>query len=533
LRDVDALQARIEELEAELESQRRAARELAEVRWKLDLILSAFPVVVWTIRADGEIALVEGEHGLSLMGMRPNQTVGASVRLVYAEAPEVLSNIERGLLGEAFSASNEIAGTRFENHYFPQRAAEGPPYELRGLTWIANLHEDIAAERQQAELEVQHKQKQESLAVLAGGIAHDFNNLLLGSLGHADLALRLVDEGSAMAGHLREIVRSSERAADLCHQLLAYAGRGQFIVKPEDLNRVVEDSMHLIELTIAKTSVLHAELTPALPPFRGDATQIVQVLINLMKNASDAASGIISVRTGKRYLEPDELRMTVVAPDSKPGEYVFVAVEDQGVGMRPEEIGRIFDPFYSTKQTGRGLGLAAVIGIVRSHGGMLEVESDVGVGTTMVVYLPALGGAAQSAQQPPRTPSSRPVSATVLVVDDEPGPRLVAAAMLEQSGYKVLEAANGREAVDLYRAQHSVIDAVLMDLSMPVMNGATALRELRAIDPEAKVILVSGYAECDTTSQLAGLRPTAFLLKPYRFDQLLDVFGSAFAPKRE
>ncbi|MET0287721.1 MAG: response regulator [Polyangiales bacterium] len=529
--DLEALQARVAELEAELERARAAAREQELIRSRLDAIVSSLPIVIWEVSAEGVVTMTEG-HGLTYMGMRPSQTVGSSVYQMYDDRPEIREHMVRGLAGEAFSVANEIAGTRFENHYFPRRHEDGSPNGLLGLTWIVNLHEDIVAKRVRAEQQLQHNQKQESLAVLAGGIAHDFNNLLVGSLGHADLALNLVAEDSDLAAHLREIVRSSERAADLCSQLLAYAGRGQFIIKTVDLNRLVEDSMRLIGLTIAKTSVLQAELAPDLPPFRGDATQIVQVLINLMKNASDAAEGrpsTIRVRTGLQHVEPDLRRLTVVGPDAQAGDYVFVTIRDEGVGMRPEVIGRIFDPFYSTKQTGRGLGLAAVVGIVRGHGGMLEVESEVGVGTTMVVYLPATALATPSTQPPAPSKPAELTGATILVVDDELVPRQVACAMLERNGCTVIEAANGREAVELYRAHRGAIRAVLMDLSMPVMDGASALRELRAIDPQVKVILVSGYAEHDTMRELAGLRPSAFLLKPYRYEQVLAVLGSLHA----
>jgi two-component system cell cycle sensor histidine kinase/response regulator CckA len=531
LGDLEALQARVTELEAELAQARESAREHALTRSRLDAIMSALPIVVWEVSAEGVVTMTEG-HGLTYMGMRPNQTVGSSVYEMYEDRPEVREHMVRGLAGEAFSVVNEIAGTRFENHYFPRSDADGTPNGLLGLTWIVNLHEDVVAKRLRAEQQVQHDQKQESLAVLAGGIAHDFNNLLVGSLGHADLALGLVAEHSVLAGHLREIVRSSERAAELCSQLLAYAGRGRFLVKTIDLNRLVEDSMRLIALTIAKTSVLDAELAPDIPPFRGDATQVVQVLINLLKNASDAAEGkpsTIRIRSGLQHVEPDERRLTVVGPDAKAGDYVFVSICDQGVGMRPEEVGRIFDPFYSTKQTGRGLGLAAVVGIVRGHGGMLEVESQLGVGTTMVVYLPACPLATPSTQPPARSQPAELTSATILVVDDEPVPRQVARTMLERNGCTVVEASNGREAVELYRANPASFRAVLMDLSMPVMDGATALRELRAIDANAKVILVSGYAEHDTTRELAGLRPSALLLKPYRYEQLLAILASVQA----
>ena len=315
-------------------------------------------------------------------------------------------------------------------------------------------------------------------------------------------------------------------ARRLCRQLLAYAGRGESIIDVTDLNRVVLDSVRLIELSIAKTSALKISLAPKLPPFRGDAIQIAQVVINLMKNASDAAEGkpsTIHLATGIRTVEPEVRRFTFVAPEAKMGEYVFVRIRDEGVGMQASVLARIFDPFFSTKQTGRGLGLAAVVGIVRGHGGLLEVESEVGVGTTMAVYLPVTHALDDHRRPEPPSAKGQHESATILLVDDETAARRVAHTMLQLAGCRVIEAANSREAVEIYRARGSLISAVMMDLSMPVMGGEAALRALIAIDPKVRVIVVSGYTELDTASNLAGLRPAAFLQKPYRYEQLLEV----------
>jgi signal transduction histidine kinase/CheY-like chemotaxis protein len=448
---------------------------------------------------------------------------------LYSDSPEVLAGMRRGLAGETCSTQIEIAGVLFENLYFPQLADDGSVAGLLGVTSVMSVRREIELERQRAEEQLQHTQRQESLGVLAGGIAHDFNNLLVGTLGHADLALRLVPSDSAVYQHLREIVHSSERSADLCRQLLAYAGRGQFIIEAVNLNQLVDESIRLIELAIARTSRLETSLAPDLPPLRGDATQLAQVLINLMKNASDATEGkpsTIRLSTGVQYVEPDGGRFAVVAPDAQAGEYVFVRVRDEGIGMPSAVLGRIFDPFFSTKQTGRGLGLAAVVGIVRSHGGLLEVQSQVGAGTTMTVYFPVSHQAVRTRQATPCPEPSTLHGATLLLVDDELAARQATRAMLEQAGCKVIEAENGREAVDTYRALGSKPHAVLMDLSMPVMGGDAAFRELVSIAPDVRVILISGYTEVDTAKNLAGRMPAAFLQKPYRYRQLLDVVSS-------
>jgi two-component system cell cycle sensor histidine kinase/response regulator CckA len=518
VRDLKAPQAQVAELEAEIEATRRRLRAL----------LAGSHNILWEVGPDGVVTMSEGQ-GLITMGLRPGQTVGMSVRDMYVELPEVLAAMERGLRGETFANTIEISGALFENHYFPQLAADGTLVSLLGVTLILGARPELKAERQRTEERLQVKQKEESLAVLAGGVAHDFNNLLVSSLGHAELALRLVHDDSAIAGHLREIIYSSQRSADLCRQLLAYAGRGQLSIDVFDLNRVVEDSIRLIELAVAKTSTLQTSLAPRLPATRGDVTQIAQVLINLMKNASDAAEGkqsTIYLETGTQYVEPDGRRFTIVAPDAAAGEYVFVRVRDEGVGMQPAVLGRIFDPFFSTKQTGRGLGLAAVVGIVRSHKGLLDVESEAGVGTTMVVYLPVVDQLREPPDAAPAAASRAQEGSTILLVDDEQGPRSVTRSMLEHAGYEVIEAENGREAVDRYRARGSTISLVLMDVSMPVMDGERALHELMAIDPGVKVILISGYTELDTATKLARRRPAAFLQKPYLYQQLLDVISS-------
>ncbi|HSH96574.1 MAG TPA: PAS domain S-box protein, partial [Roseimicrobium sp.] len=382
----------------------------------------------------------------------------------------------------------------------------------------------IELQRQEIERKLQETQKLESLGVLAGGIAHDFNNLLTGILGNASLARLQMDEGSGIDPYLDQIEKASLRAADLCKQMLAYSGKGRFIVQRIQLTDLVEDTTPLLHLSISKKAVLKFHLVRDLPPTLADATQIRQILMNLVINASEAIgdrSGVISISTGVMRADTSYLADTHLSPNLPQGDYVFLEVSDNGCGMSAETRARIFDPFFTTKFTGRGLGLAAVLGIVRGHQGALKVFSEPGKGTTFKMLLPCADGPVEKFQSHDSTHA--PLwsgKGMILVVDDEETVRTVTARMLESLGFQTTLAEDGREAVKIFLERPGTFTYVMLDLTMPHMDGEETFRELRRIRPNIRVLLMSGFNEQDATSRFVGKGLAGFLQKPFKADQL-------------
>jgi PAS domain S-box-containing protein len=388
------------------------------------------------------------------------------------------------------------------------------------------------AEEQRLKLEaqIQQAQKLESLGVLAGGIAHDFNNLLMGMLGYASLALAELPAESPAADSVRQIETASIRAADLTRQMLAYSGKGRFIVQPLDMNRLVDEMLALLRVTISKKAALSTHFAENLPSVEGDATQIRQVVMNLITNASEALgdkAGTVRVTTGVQEIDANYLADTFLDDRLPEGRYVFLEVTDTGVGMSEETRKRLFDPFFTTKFTGRGLGLAAVLGIVRGHKGAIKVYSEPGKGTSMKVLFPAGRAAPIRDGVPPRVTDDWRGAGTVLVADDEPTVRSLAKRVLTRAGFSVLLAADGREAVEVFRANADAVTAVLLDMTMPQLGGEEVFRELRRQRPDVRVILSSGYNEQDATNHFVGKGLAGFLQKPYRPVDLLDKLREA------
>jgi PAS domain S-box-containing protein len=385
-----------------------------------------------------------------------------------------------------------------------------------------NEEEKLSMERQ-----LQHTQKLESLGVLAGGIAHDFNNLLMVILGNADLALHELSPMSPARGNIQEIERSSKRAAELAKQMLAYSGKGRFVVEPIDVGELSGEMTHLLEVSISKKVLLRYNLAENLPTFDGDVTQIRQIIMNLITNASEAIgdrSGVIALSTGamdcdRAYLRSvDEvLRASLDEPLSE-GVYVFIEVADTGCGMSRETIGKIFDPFFTTKFTGRGLGMSAVLGIVRGHRGAIKIYSEEGKGTTFKILFPANKPDDIDVTLEKKAGTEKNNwrgGGTILIADDEETICAVGRQMLELMGFSVLTAADGRVAMKVFREHADEIVCVLLDLTMPHMDGEEAFREMRRLHPGVTVVLCSGYNEQDATQRFAGKGLAGFIQKPF------------------
>jgi PAS domain S-box-containing protein len=382
------------------------------------------------------------------------------------------------------------------------------------------------------ERKLQETQKLESLGVLAGGIAHDFNNLLTGILGNSSLASMELPEDSPIQDYLGQINQASLRAADLCKQMLAYSGRGRFVVQKLDINRLIEETTHLLQISISKQAVLRFNLAKGLPTIEADATQIRQVVMNLVINASEAIgekSGVISISTGLTRIDHAYLGGTIAAPDIPEGEYVSMEISDTGTGMSAETRAKIFDPFFSTKFTGRGLGLAAVLGILRGHKGALKVYSELGRGTTFKLLFPCATGPAETAAS---VVTARPTwrgKGLVLVADDEETIRTTTARMLRALGFDTALAANGREAVDAFRENPAAFVLVLLDLTMPHMDGEQAFTELRRLQPDVRVVLMSGFNRQEAVARFTGKGLASFLQKPFSVEALTEVMRTVLA----
>ena len=383
---------------------------------------------------------------------------------------------------------------------------------------VLGTYEDIT-ERLRTEEALRQTQKMESLGVLAGGVAHDFNNLLVAMLGQTSLALSKLSPDSVARPHIEKAVKAATSAADLTRQLLAYSGGGQFERRPIQLNTLIQHNLHLFEVAIPKNVQLHSSLAPALPLIEGDTGQLQQVIMNLIINAGEAMGeqpGVVTVTTDVQSLPRDDPRWTqYTGTPLPPGDYVQVDVADTGGGMSADTLARIFDPFFTTKFTGRGLGLAAVLGIVRGHGGGLQVDSEVGRGTTFRLLLPVSTLSLPQTAGPVNRQESNMSGHTILVIDDEQPVRAAVTDILEDSGLIVITAEDGEAGVGVYRERQAAIDLVVLDLSMPGQSGEETLRQLRDFNPQVRVILSSGYDRAEVAQRFADQAYSGFIQKPY------------------
>lgn len=457
------------------------------------------------------------------------------------EISELLPGFSGKHIERVYASSTDSLKTQIALDVFPlDHSEEGPrDYEASGIDMrevpgvngivlhLSDVTDRIAAEAERKNLQeqVQHAQKLESLGVLAGGIAHDFNNLLMAILGHTDLALQDLSTHSPARHHLVEIDHASRHAADLCRQMLAYSGRGRFMIEAININHALDEMEHILAVSISKKVVLKYHLADTLPPVEVDLSQIQQVIMNLVTNASEAIgerSGVISISSGVMHCDSNYLKTTYIREELREGPYVYLEVSDTGCGMDRDTQKKIFDPFFTTKFTGRGLGLAAVLGIVRGHHGAVKVYSEPGRGTTIKVLLPASEKLDEPIPVATQNDSRTDWNATgvILVVDDEETIRLLAKNLLERLGFEVRTAAHGREAVKIYQQAPDEIVCVLLDLTMPHMDGEETFRELRRIRPDIQVIISSGYSELEVVQRFAGKGLAGFIQKPYVLSDL-------------
>ncbi|MEO7985047.1 MAG: ATP-binding protein [Gemmatimonadales bacterium] len=489
----------------------------SEERYRTLVSATAQVVWVWTGAADGRVVAPlstwqaftgatdeELIVGGWLRAVHPDDRVATQTAWVRALATHTAYEIEHRIR-RADGEWRTMTG-----HAVPIFAADGSVKE-----WVG-AHTDVTRQRL-LESKVAQAQKLESLSVLAGGIAHDFNNLLVGILANAGLALMEVAPDSPARESLAAIESAAGRAADLVRQLLAYSGRGTLDVQTVDLCALVREMANLLASAITRSASVTIDCAEDVPPIRADETQMRQVVMNLITNAAeslDAAGGLIRVSVGTATADGE----------MSPGRCVFLEVADSGSGMDSATQARIFEPFFTTKFTGRGLGLAAVQGIIRAHAGAIRIRSAPGEGTVFRIVLPMDPTPDTSPRKSKRSPPARADfrgKGTVLVADDEDLVRSTAKRLIERAGFTVLLARNGREAIDLYDAHADEIAVVLLDLTMPVLGGDAAVGELFLRTPRPRVILTSGFTEDEALPRVIGKDVAGFLQKPYHAGELL------------
>ncbi len=513
-------------------TQARTAATLVATARDYQLLVDGSPTLICRYRADGRVTFANDTlRGFLGSAADTVARLGLTEARQVADADAEVACADAGGHLRWLQWTSRAVGT----------AADGvAEFQAVGVDVTARrLAED---ERRAIERQMFQTAKLESLGVIAGGVAHDFNNILTGVLGNAELAARDLPPDAPAAVYLGRVADAAARAADLNRQLLAYAGKGKFVVREIDANALLAQTVELVRLSLAKKIDVRLERWPRLPAVHGDESQLQQVLMNLILNAGDAIGdrpGTITLRTDVAVVGGSVLTDSSTGRPAKPGRYVTVAVSDTGCGMDAATRARIFEPFFTTKFTGRGLGLAAVQGIIRGHHGALAVDTAVGRGTTFTVFLPEYVPPPPDAPVPAGSPSGeiaadritpRPNARrnTVLVVDDEDAVRELTAVILGQVGWNVLTAVNGREGVDVFRTHADAIACAVLDLTMPEMDGLEAMAALRAERPRLPVLLCTGYSEDAVPAALTNA-PTGLLLKPFRPADLRQALADLFA----
>jgi PAS domain S-box-containing protein len=505
------------ELSLETEGHRRAALALRESETRFHQLVEVMDEGMWVLDPAGCTTFVNPRMA-ALLGYPQEALIGHPIFEFMAAEDVPMAQRNMAERRDGLAAQHDFRFLRKDGSELWAIVSGTPVLDGEGrVVSVLGMITDITQRRQEERGQME-SQKLESLGVLAGGIAHDFNNLLTAILGNVNLAQLVLPKLSPALPYLENMERTVQRATNLTRQMLAYSGKGRFVVEPLDLNHAVEEISHLLAVSISKKVALRYQLEPDLPLLMAEASQIQQVVMNLVTNASEAIGdeeGIVCIRTGTRTYEEADLRRDFPAQPVLPGHFVTLEVSDTGKGMSPEVMARIFEPFFTTKFTGRGLGLSAMQGIVRGHKGGIRVYSEEGKGTTFKLILPA-GELGLQDSVPAHTAEAPQSHGTILVVDDEASVREVATGLLQSMGFEVLTATDGREALEVFQRSAGTIQAVLLDLTMPHLDGVETFRELRRLDPQCRVVLTSGYNEQEAIQDFQGKGLVAFVQKPFQ-----------------
>ena len=512
----------------DITERKRLEEAILESRDNLNRILDQTPLAVTVLDASGNLIDVN-EAWLRLFGAAGRELVVGKLNVFHSQfirGTGLADGFAAVYRGEIVDVPATTVDPRSAGSELPLNGVERtvhvrmfPVFERNGkLVNVVAMMEDVT-ERRRLEEQLIQSQKMESIGLLAGGIAHDFNNILGGILGYASFVKTQVPKEDRIYPHLETIERSALRAAELTSQLLGFARGGKYVVGPLIINDLVRETADLLRGTIETNIAMTTGLDASSPVIEADASQMQQVLMNLCVNARDAmpGGGELTITT-TRLDAPDAFLRSI--PEARGGRFVRIEIADTGIGIDKAIRGKIFDPFFTTKEKGKGtgLGLATVYGIVKNHNGFINVESEIGSGTTFSVYIPAVDKVAAKVQENESRP--RGGQETILVVDDEEMIRLLVRDILEEIGYNVLSAADGIEAVELYKEKDGEIDLVILDMTMPGMGGRETFEKLKEMNPSVRAILSTGYAADERARQMLAMGVKAFVQKPYRIDDL-------------
>ncbi len=522
---------------AELEQLRRRARDLEALVENSPDIVARIDRDFRHVFVNRAIEAATGQPRERFLG-KDHYELGMPAELVEPWRAVYRRVFDTGQEGRKEFEFETPQGTRtYSSRVVPEFGPDGRVETVLSVARDVTVQRQAMAERLEMERRLLESQRLESLGVLAGGVAHDFNNLLAGVVGTASHARQLVESDSALDALLARIEATGLRAADLCRQLLSYAGRGTLDSGLVDLAALASETLDLLRSNIPSRIALELAAPPppaTLPMVRGDATQLRQVLMNLVLNAAEAIGdrpGLITVSLVRGQPDQRALAGAVVAPERLDGAFLVLQVTDDGCGMTPQTVRRIFDPFFTTKLNGRGLGLAATLGVVRAHGGALLVRSAPGEGTTFTLQLPATQTVA--APVVPRRAEAWQGEGLVLIVDDEDVVRRAAALIARGAGLRTLFAVDGPGAIRLLAEHPDLIDVVLLDMTMPGGDGPEVLRQLRTIRPDLPAVVTSGFSEHTVLQRMGGQAISAFVPKPFTKETLLAGLRRAFgAPVR-
>jgi PAS domain S-box-containing protein len=530
----DELAVRVAERTAELLQANEALRESEQ---HYQMLTNLAPVGIFRTDAAGR-CLYANERACQICGIGPEDASQGRWDLILEPDDRLRLAAEwRKVVAGSGVGSVEHRIVRRDGstvwaltHFAAERGSGGTVTGCIGT--VADISDRKRAEEENRRLEaqVQHAQRLQSLGIMAGGLAHDFNNLLTIILGNARIALSDVPPESPAVAKLAEIETATSRAAELTSQMLAYSGKGRFTLRTVNLSRLAEEIANLLQTVVSKKTAVQFNLASDLPPIEADDAQIRQIVMNLIANAAEAigeGGGVIRISTGVVDADRTYLSGTYFDDQLPAGRYVYLEVWDTGCGMTAETQTKIFDPFFTTKFTGRGLGLAAVIGIVRAHRGALMVSSQPGRGSTFRLLFPGTDKAEEVRPEEPAGARVWQNRGTILVVDDEPGMRNLARAILENSGFTVLTACDGADAIGVFGRHAGEVAAIVLDLTMPVMNGEEAAAELHRMRAEVPIILSSGFSEQDVAGRFPGKSLAGFLKKPYQPAELTETVQRA------
>ena len=497
-------------------------RALRDSETRLRTIFETVSDGIFLIDLDGK-CLDVNPAGCRIFGCEREEILNSDINLLlYSENADAALSIAELSSSDEKTLSDQSLRKKDGSEIWVEMTITPIRLEDRDLRLgiMCDITERKRSEHQRRELEarIQQSQKYESLAVLAGGTAHYFNNLLTSVIGNASMALMEMSPSSPERESVESIERVAKNAAALTSQILAYSGRGRFVVKPVNLSQFLKETTQLIKIALSEKVSVNYNLADMIPNIEADPSQIRQLIVNLTTNSNEAideAGGSVNISTGSMYCGRDYLKKTYIYEDQPEGQYVYLEISDTGCGMDGDTLKKLFDPFFSTKFTGRGLGMAAVLGIVRGHNGAILTESEPGRGTTVRVLFPAVTESVQVRRD--TTPDDERLKGkeTILVVEEEEGVRNLLERSLSRFGYMVVMVKNGMQGVKTLEENPGRIDAVLLDLNLPVMNTSEYIEKMRSLNPEVKIILTSRYSRELAVEQFEGLRLDGFIQKPY------------------